>query len=88
LSKRFSFTGSAFSSGSATTAALASLFGQGSHIVSINDVYGGTYRYFNRVAKTFGIETTFVEMTDAENVRSHIRPNTKVNTSIFCMLSL
>jgi cystathionine gamma-lyase len=70
--------GCAFSSGSATTAALTSLFGQKSHILSINDVYGGTNCYLKDIAASFGIETTFVDMADVENIKRHIRTNTKV----------
>lgn len=38
----------AFASGSATTATLVNMLPTGSHIISVNDVYGGTYRYFTK----------------------------------------
>lgn len=54
----------AFASGSAVTQAIvASLVPAGSHIVSVGDVYGGTYRYFTKVASTQGIKTTFVHIS-------------------------
>ncbi|KAL2917922.1 cystathionine gamma-lyase cys3 [Polyrhizophydium stewartii] len=70
--------GLAFASGSVTTATVASLAGSGSHIVSVNDVYGGTFRYFTKVASTYGVETSFVDLKDPESLRAAIRPNTKL----------
>lgn len=51
--------GLAFSSGSATTAVILQSLAQGSHVVSIGDVYGGTHRYFSQVANTHGVKTDF-----------------------------
>ncbi|KAG0265902.1 hypothetical protein BG011_003827 [Mortierella polycephala] len=70
--------GLAFSSGSATTATIVNSLPAGSHIVSVNDVYGGTYRYFTKVASALGVEVTFVDLKDASNIESVIRPNTKL----------
>ena len=55
----------AFSSGSAATATVVSgLAGQGGHVVSVGDVYGGTSRYMVQVASVQqGVETTFVDMS-------------------------
>lgn len=54
----------------------------GSHVVSVNDVYGGTYRYLTKVATAAqGVQTTFVEMDSAgfeERVKEAIRPETKL----------
>jgi cystathionine gamma-lyase len=55
--------------------------GPGAHIVSVNDVYGGTFRYMARVAKeTQGAETTFVDFegADDETILAAFRPNTKL----------
>lgn len=54
----------AYSSGSATTATvLAALVDKDEQVVSVNDVYGGTYRYFTKVApRTMGVHVTFVDM--------------------------
>ncbi|CCF60431.1 hypothetical protein KAFR_0K00760 [Kazachstania africana CBS 2517] len=51
--------GLAFSSGSATTAVILQSLPQGSHAISIGDVYGGTHRYFTKVANAHGVETSF-----------------------------
>ncbi|KDQ10951.1 hypothetical protein BOTBODRAFT_136234 [Botryobasidium botryosum FD-172 SS1] len=71
----------AFSSGSATTATVISALGPGAHILSVNDVYGGTFRYMTRVAaENQGIETTFVDLEAAsdDEVLAEIRENTKL----------
>lgn len=71
----------AFSSGSATTATIVQAIGPNAHIVSVNDVYGGTYRYFRRVAaETQGLESTFVdlEQADDDSILSAFQENTKV----------
>ena len=71
----------AFASGSATTSLLLQSLGPNTHIVSVNDVYGGTFRYMTRVAsETQGLETTFVDLehADEEAIRGAIRKNTKV----------
>jgi cystathionine gamma-lyase len=76
--------GLAFASGSAVTATIMTSLGPQSHIVSVNDVYGGSYRYFTKVAsQAQGIETTFVELGGQEdsvvaNLKSSIRDNTKL----------
>ncbi|KAI7906409.1 Cys/Met metabolism PLP-dependent enzyme-domain-containing protein [Cokeromyces recurvatus] len=57
--------------------AVAALEG-GSHLISVNDVYGGTYRYFTKVAAHIGIETTFVNLSDPANIESYFKPNTKL----------
>ncbi|CCE65413.1 hypothetical protein TPHA_0L00570 [Tetrapisispora phaffii CBS 4417] len=51
--------GLAFSSGSATTAIILQSLPQNSHAISIGDVYGGTHRYFSKVANTHGVDTDF-----------------------------
>ncbi|KAF8267166.1 Cys/Met metabolism PLP-dependent enzyme-domain-containing protein [Lactarius quietus] len=71
----------AFASGSATTATVLQSLGPNAHIVSVNDVYGGTFRYMTRVAKeNQGLETTFVDLenADEEQVKHAIRDNTKL----------
>lgn len=49
----------AFSSGSAATANILQSLASGSHVISVSDVYGGTHRYFTKVAAAHGIEVTF-----------------------------
>src|SRR5512135_3768023 len=54
--------GIAFASGSATTAAIADLAGPDEEIVVGDDVYGGTYRYLERVRRPTGVSTTYVDL--------------------------
>ncbi|KAG6860385.1 hypothetical protein C0995_011947 [Termitomyces sp. Mi166 len=70
--------GLAFASGSATTATVVQSLGPGAHIISVNDVYGGTFRYMTKVAA--GVETTFVDLENADDdtILAAIRPNTKL----------
>lgn len=67
-----------FSSGLAACTALTHLLSAGDHIVSMDDVYGGTNRYFRKVASRMNIETTFVDATKVSNVEEAIRPNTRM----------
>lgn len=74
-----------FSSGSSTTATVINSLGPNAHIVSVNDVYGGTFRYMARVAKeNQGVETTFVdfESADDETILAAFRENTKVSNCL------
>jgi cystathionine beta-lyase/cystathionine gamma-synthase len=81
----------AFASGSATTATVLQSLGLNAHIVSVNEVYGGTFRYMTRVAsENQGLETTFVDLehADEEAIRDAIRENTKVLLSLDLFFSL
>lgn len=69
--------GLAVSSGSAATALIALSLSTGLHIVSALDVYGGTHRYFTKVAAVKGTETTFVEDL-AKELESAFRPTTEL----------
>ncbi len=66
--------GACFSSGSAATATLLHSLKPGDHVISSDDVYGGTYRQFNTVFAPMGIEFTFVDMTDVDTVAAAVRP--------------
>jgi cystathionine beta-lyase/cystathionine gamma-synthase len=70
--------GSAFASGMAATAAVLNLLSAGDHAVVTDDLYGGTYRLFSKVLSRYGLEFTYVDMTDLDAVRAAIRPNTKL----------
>ena len=70
--------GFAFSSGMAAISTAFMLLSKGDHIIITNDVYGGTYRLVTKVLARLGIEHTFVDMTDLDQVKAAIRPNTKV----------
>ena len=68
----------ATSSGSAAvTYAIQNIARSGDHIVSANTIYGGTYNLFANTLIEFGIETTFVDGSRAENFETAIKPNTK-----------
>lgn len=69
--------GFAFSSGMAAISTAFLLLSSGDHIVITEDVYGGTYRMVTEVLSRFGIEHTFVDMTDFDSVNKAIKPNTK-----------
>lgn len=71
--------GLAFSSGSATTATIIHILKTGDHVISVDDVYGGTNRYFNRVAAPCnGMEFSFVDFTKDGELEAAIKPNTKM----------
>jgi cystathionine gamma-synthase/cystathionine beta-lyase len=69
--------GFAFSSGMAAIANLLFLFSKGDHIVVTEDLYGGTYRLFEKVFDQYGLEFTYVDTSDISEVSNAIRPNTK-----------
>lgn len=70
--------GICFASGLAATDAIIKLFKSGDEIISCNDLYGGTYRIFNKVYGKFGIKSTFVDMFDIKNIEKAITPQTKL----------
>ena len=70
--------GFAFSSGMAAETTIMHLLKAGDHVISGDDVYGGTYRLFERVMKDFGLEFTFLRMDDRKRIEGAIRPNTKM----------
>ena len=67
----------AFSSGSATTAVILQSLSAGSHIISVSDVYGGTHRYFTKVASAHNVSVTFTPSIET-NITSLIQPTTKL----------
>lgn len=70
--------GICFSSGVAATDAIARCLRPGDHIVASNDLYGGTYRLFREIFGPMGIESSFVDMSVAENVEKSITPKTRL----------
>ncbi len=68
----------AFSSGMAAIDTLFRLVKPGEHVLSGNDVYGGTYRLFTQILSSYGIEFSFVELTDLEAVKTAVKPNTRL----------
>lgn len=75
--------GFAFASGLAATGTLLELLDSGSHIIAMDDLYGGTYRLFNNVRKrSAGLEFSFADLSNADRIRENLeeslRPNTKM----------
>src|SRR5208282_5671498 len=67
-----------FASGMAAINAVACMLKSGDHMVCGNDLYGGTPRLFNQVLTGFGLEFSYVDTSDAENVERAIRKNTRM----------
>ena len=70
--------GFAFATGMAAETTVMHLLKTGDHIISGDDVYGGTYRLFQNVMRNFGLEFTFLRMGSRESIEAAIRPNTKM----------
>jgi cystathionine beta-lyase/cystathionine gamma-synthase len=70
--------GFAFASGSAATLTLLNMLRPGDHVLSGDDVYGGTFRLFDKVLAPMGLETTFVDMRDPAVVERAIGPRTRL----------
>ncbi|WP_428235040.1 cystathionine gamma-synthase [Gracilimonas sp.] len=67
-----------FSSGVAAMDSLMKMLRPGDHVVTTNDLYGGSYRLFTKVFEPYRIDFTFVDMTDLEKVKDAITPQTKL----------
>jgi cystathionine gamma-lyase len=71
--------GFAFASGMAATATILDLLNHGDHVIASDDLYGGTFRLFDKVrARSAGLNFTFLDMTKPETIANAIRPNTKM----------
>ena len=71
--------GYAFASGLAAIATLLDALDSGSHVVAMDDLYGGSYRLFERVRRrSAGLDFTFVDMARIENLEAAVRPETRL----------
>ncbi len=70
--------GAAFASGLAATTTLMYLLDAGDHVVVSDDVYGGTFRLFDKVFRRHGLSFSFVDMTNPKNIEAAITPKTKM----------
>ncbi|MGB5132781.1 MAG: PLP-dependent aspartate aminotransferase family protein [Steroidobacteraceae bacterium] len=71
--------GFAFASGMATTSTLMDLLESGSHVLAMDDLYGGTFRLFERVRRrSAALDFTFADMTDPQAAIAAIRPGTRM----------
>ena len=62
----------------AATDTVLRLLAPGDHVIAGNDVYGGTYRLFERVLRTYGLDFSYVDTTDLEKVKTALLPNTRL----------
>src|SRR5215216_1121097 len=64
--------GLAFGSGVAATDAVIKLLQSGDEVITGNDLYGGTYRLFTKVFEKFGIRFHYIDMHNADNIKTYI----------------
>ncbi len=70
--------GFAFASGCAATTTAMHLLKSGDHVVASDDLYGGTFRLFDKILRHNGIEFSFVDLSQPENFEKSIKTNTKL----------
>lgn len=71
--------GFAFASGLAATSTILELLDSGSHVIAMDDVYGGTYRLFERVRRrSAGLDFSWIDLTDPGAFEAAIQPNTRM----------
>jgi cystathionine gamma-lyase/cystathionine beta-lyase len=68
----------AFATGMAAETTVMHLLRSGDHVISGDDIYGGTYRLFQDVMPAFGLEFTFLRMDDRKRIEQAIKPNTRM----------
>ena len=73
----YGHAGFAFGSGMAAISSVMMMFSAGDHVILTDDVYGGTYRVMNKVLNRFGLEFTFVDTGNLEEVEAAVKENTK-----------
>jgi len=71
--------GFAFASGLAAIATILELLDSGAHVIAMHDLYGGTFRLFDKVRQhSAGLQFDFIDLTESENLRRAITPQTKM----------
>ena len=70
--------GFAFSSGCAATTTVMHLLTSGDHVIAMDDMYGGTFRLFDKVLRHHGLDFSYTDLTKVENVEKALKPNTKM----------
>jgi cystathionine gamma-lyase len=70
--------GFAFASGCAATTTIMHMLKQGDHVVAMDDMYGGTFRLFDKVLKLQGLDFSYTDLTKTENFEKVVKPNTKM----------
>ena len=70
--------GLAFSSGMSAITAITQMLSAGDHIICSDDVYGGTFRLFDKVLKKFNLEFDFIDLTSLQSLERYIKNTTKL----------
>ncbi|MBS0567909.1 MAG: PLP-dependent transferase [Proteobacteria bacterium] len=71
--------GYAFASGLAAASTVLDLLDSGSHVIAMNDLYGGSYRLFERVRRrSAGLDFTFLDLNDPAALKAALKPNTRM----------
>jgi cystathionine gamma-lyase/cystathionine beta-lyase/cystathionine gamma-lyase/homocysteine desulfhydrase len=67
-----------FASGMSATDTVFRLLKSGDHVIAGENMYGGSYRLFSKVCEKFGLQFSYVDTSNVENVRAALRPETKI----------
>ncbi len=70
--------GFAFASGCAATTTIMHMLNAGEHVIAMDDMYGGTFRLFDKVLKNQGLQFSYIDLTKVEIIEKSILPNTKM----------
>lgn len=70
--------GLAFASGLAATHAVIALLDQGDHVVAMDDMYGGTFRQFDKVWRRHGLHFTYADLRDPDAFDAAVQPTSKL----------
>jgi cystathionine beta-lyase/cystathionine gamma-synthase len=70
--------GFAFGSGMAAITTITQLLKSGDHVVASNNMYGGTYRVFEKVLRGFGVDFSYVDTSSLDGTAAQFRPNTRL----------
>ncbi|MEO8010917.1 MAG: PLP-dependent transferase, partial [Dokdonella sp.] len=71
--------GYAFASGLAAASTVLDLLDSGSHVIAMDDLYGGTYRLFERVRRrSAGLDFSFIDLNDTQALKASLKPNTRM----------
>jgi cystathionine gamma-lyase/cystathionine beta-lyase/cystathionine gamma-lyase/homocysteine desulfhydrase len=68
----------AFASGMAAINAVMTLLSSGDHVIVSDNTYGGTFRLFDKILRNFGLEFSFVDTREPQNIEDACRPNTRM----------
>lgn len=70
--------GFAFASGCAATTTIMHMLNANDHVIAMDDMYGGTFRLFDKVLKNQGLQFSYIDLTKVEMIEKTILPNTKM----------